>query len=505
MTLSLIIVFAFGLLVLFVSIYGYRVSAKTAEDYLLAGRTLGVIVMLFFIMFGVLSVWTILFFPGSMYVQGPGFSFFGWGVTVGYAAMLIFLGPRLATVARINRCFSPVEIVGERYESKFIRVSLAIILVGFLIPFIGVQPIATGLAMEVALGIPVIFGTLFIVALMLVIVLVGGMRTVAWVNVLLGTVFIVALFGSFFWVVRVALPGGLPEAVAVLAQNNPEQLGIPGPLGMYIPAMVIATFVGGFATITHPHIMLSIMGARDIKVFKWLAVLFVIMAGAIYFVVTVFGSLVAPAVLPGLTGRAADTVLQILVTGALPEWMSALFLMAIIAASISTAAIILMTTGIIISRDIIYILKREATDDQIILWTRLSMVMVVIASLIASLLYREQIGFVMVIASSGLFIWLPLLWLGLLWKGATTWGAIAGIVGGLGYLVAGFIYPPLFVVEIPVIALIVGVVAMVVVSLFTPKVSEETISRFYDEVDEYLELEVRKNLLAGNESRDVEV
>jgi SSS family solute:Na+ symporter len=491
-TLSTAIVFLFGLVVLLISIYGYRVSAKTAEDYLLAGRALGVIVMLFFIMFGVLSAWTLFAFPGSMYLQGPGFSMFGWGVTIGYAAMLLLIGPRLATVARINRFLSPVEILGERYESKFLRVGLAAALVLFLIPYIGVQPIATGLAMEAALGIPVVAGALFMAALMLLIVLLGGMRTVAWVNVLLGTIFILGLFGAFFWVVKERLPGGLPEAVTALAQTNPGQLGIPGPLNIYVPLMVVATFIAGFCCVSFPHIMLSTMGARNVHVFKWLAILFIVMGGAIYFVVALFGSLVAPAVLPGLAGKTADAALQVVVTKFLPEWMSVFFLMAVIAASISTAAIQLMGAGVLISRDILYMLKREATDAQLIRWTRVAMVLVVVASFIVSVLLGEQVAFVVVIASSGLFIWLPQLWLGLLWKGATTWGAIAGAGGGFAFLIAGYIYPPLFIVPFPITALVFGVACMVVVSLFTRKVSADTISRFYDEVDEYLELETRQ-------------
>lgn len=489
---SIIAVFVFGFIVLLISIYGYRLSAKTAEDYLLAGRTLGVIVMLFFILFGVLSAWTLFAFPGTMYVDGPGFSMFGWGVTIGYTAMLIFLGPRLATVARINRFMSPVEILGDRYESKFMRIGMAIVLVIFLIPYIGVQPLVTGLAMEAGLGIPLEVGALFMVALMLLIVLLGGMRTVAWVNVLLGTIFIVALVGSFFWVIREALPNGLPQAATVLADTNPEQLGFPGPLGIYIPSMVIATFIAGFCTISFPHVMLSTMGARNVKVFKWLAIFFLIMGGGVYFLVSVLGSLVSPAILPGLAGSEADAALQHVVTGFLPEWMSVFFIMAVIAASISTAAIQLMGAGILVSRDIIYVLKRETSDEQMIRWTRWAMVLVVLASLGVAATLQERIAFVVILFSSGLFIWVPALWLGLLWKGATTAGVSLGMIAGFAYLIAGYIYPPLFIIELPIIALVITLFITVTVSLFTVKSSEDTISRFFDEVDQHLELETAK-------------
>jgi solute:Na+ symporter, SSS family len=44
--------------------YGYRISAKTAEDYMLGGRTIGVVVMFFFVLFAISSAWTFYGFPG---------------------------------------------------------------------------------------------------------------------------------------------------------------------------------------------------------------------------------------------------------------------------------------------------------------------------------------------------------------------------------------------------------------------------------------------------------
>jgi solute:Na+ symporter, SSS family len=385
-----------------------------------------------------------------------------------------------------------VEILGERYESRFMRVSMAVVLVIFLIPYIGVQPLVTGLAMEAGLGIPLEVGALFMVALMLLIVLLGGMRTVAWVNVLLGSIFMAALLGSFFWIIRAALPGGLPQATAALAETNPAQLGFPGPLGIYGPAMIIATFIAGFCTISFPHVMLSTMGARNVMVFKWLAIFFIVMGGGIYLLVALLGSLVAPAILPGLTGTEADAALQHVVTGFLPEWMSVFFIMAVIAASISTAAIQLMGAGIMISRDIIYVLKRQTSDAQMIRWTRWAMVLVVLASLVVAATLQERIAFVVIIFSSGLFIWVPALWLGLLWKGATTAGVGAGMIAGFAYLIAGYIHPPLFVIELPLLALVITLIITVVGSLVTRKPSADTISRFFDEVDQYLEFETGK-------------
>ncbi len=487
--MGLVIVILFGIIVTLIGIYGYKLSAKTAEDYLVASRSLGLIVMLFFILFGVLSAWTLFAFPGAMYLQGPGFSYMGWGVVVGYAAMLIMAGPRISTVSKLNYFISPVELLGERFESRFVRVSLAIFLVMSLIPYIGIQPIATGLAMHVTLGIPVVWGAVFMTILMAVVVILGGMRGVAWVNVFLGSIFLVALFASLFGVINVALPGGLTGAAQSLAQDNPAQLGIPGPLGIYVIPMVIGAFIAGLGCAGFPHIIIATMGARDIKVFKWLGILFLIVAGAIYVAVTIFGSLVAPAVAPGITGGQADAILQIIIGQYLLGWMALFFLLAVIAASLSTAAVQLMGAGIIISRDVVHVFKPDLTDQQFILWTRIIMLFVVIGSFIAALLLTEQIAFFAIIAAAGLFMWLPIFLLGILWPRATRQGAIAGIVVGYGHLIAGYIHPPLHLMPFPIICVFTGTAAMIIVSLFTEKVSEETSARFFEEVDEYLEME----------------
>ena len=47
--MALIALAVFGLIVILMAAYGYRISAKTAEDYMLGGRTIGVVVMFFFV------------------------------------------------------------------------------------------------------------------------------------------------------------------------------------------------------------------------------------------------------------------------------------------------------------------------------------------------------------------------------------------------------------------------------------------------------------------------
>ena len=70
------IVLLLGVVLVFVSAYGYKLNKKTAADYLLAGRAIGTFVMFFYVYFAISSAWTFYGFPGTIYNTGPGFMLF---------------------------------------------------------------------------------------------------------------------------------------------------------------------------------------------------------------------------------------------------------------------------------------------------------------------------------------------------------------------------------------------------------------------------------------------
>ena len=494
----------FGLVVIVIGIWGYRLSAKTAEDYFVVSRALGIFVMFFFIFFGVVSSWTFLLYPGTMYVEGPGFTYFGWSIILGYVALLIFIAPRMWAATRQNRFLSPIEAIGDRFESPALRLMLSVTLILFLIPYIGVQPFGVGGALEALTGIQTIeiggaevpfklVGALYIIAMMLFTVLMGGMRAVAWVNVILGLIYIISDCGSLIWAVVHNLPGGLVEAAQKVSEFNPDLLGVPGPPvpgfpgGKYGPMFVLGTGLCGAFCFSFPHINIGLMACRSKAVFKWLAILFLVCGGTIY-VIPALWSLVAPGVLPDLSPKMANFVVMIIVNKTLPHWFAVFFFFGVVSATLSTVALQLMGAGILLSRDVIFgSLKREVTDRQLVLWTRIGMIFIVLASFVATMMFKGQAASAVVFAASGMFQLVPPLVFGFLWKRATKAGAIAGLVCGLCYQIAGFFIPALFGFMWTAPAVLVNAAVLVVVSLFTEPNSEETITKFFDEVEEYLE------------------
>lgn len=492
--LTFILLGMFGIAVLWMSVYGYVISAKTAEDYMLAGRGVGVAVMFFFMLFTISSAWTFYGYPGFLYLHGPAYSFFVFGCVIGIAALYMFLGPRLWAVARLNGFLSPIELVATRYESPKLRLLLSVLLLSFIVPYIGIQPIGVGLGFKALTGLSPVFGIIYTAILLIAIVLLGGMRTTAWVNVFLGSVYIVAFLGSLVWITTTLFPGGFGEAAQILTVNAPEILKAPGPENYFSPVVISGLFIVGSMAFAWPHVVIATLTARDKLIFKWMPLLVIVGGGLMFYSIPFFwGSLIAPAVsympdtlVPPVTGVAADNIIQVIVTSYLPKWFSVFVLMGVIAAAISTAAVQLMSCAIFISRDLVQtFIKKDLADEDLIKLTKFSIVGIILLSLLIALWNPVTLALYLTsIAVPGFAQWAPALVGTVLWKRGTSKGAICGIVIGVVILILGFLIK--LSSSIILISIIINTVTYIVISLLTAPVSKGTQEKFFDEVDLFL-------------------
>ncbi len=497
--MALIALAVFGMLVVLMAAYGYRISARTAEDYMLGGRTIGAVVMFFFVLFAVSSSWTFYGFPGLLYLHGPGYVVFIWGSVVGFAGLYMFIGPRLWAIARINNFLSPVEVLAERYESKSLRLALSLSILAFIVPYIGIQPLGVGAGLQALTGLPAVWGALYTVLLLVAIVMLGGMRIVAWVNIFLGLVYVTALLGSLVWIVAAVLPDGLPGAARWLLEHQPEQLAAPGPLGEFDRRLLAGTFVVGLLAFSWPHIAIGVMTARDKRLFKWFPLLVFVFGGLFFYIIPfIWGSLVAPVLKPGLTDvQAADRVVQTIITEHLPAWFGIFVVLGVVAAAVSTAAVQLMTSSVIVARDLVQgVFKPDADDRQVMGWARGSVIIIILLSLLVSVRYTRAMALYLTdVSIPGFAQWAPALVGGLFWKRGTGQGALAGLLTGVLYLALGLWITPggerllLFGLHPVMPTLALNTLVYIVVSKLTPPPSEAIQDQFFEEVDAFLQAE----------------
>ncbi|MFZ5651917.1 MAG: sodium:solute symporter family protein [Bacillota bacterium] len=480
-----------GVLLVFISAYGHRLSTKTAADYLMAGRSIGTIVLFFYVYFAISSTWTFYGFPGTVYNTGPGFQLFF--IFIPFAFLYIFLGPKLWAAGRLYGFFSPVEYLGERYQSSSLRVLLAVCLFLFLFPYLGIQTIGVAAGITAATGIPFWFGIVYMSIVMIIIVFLGGTKSVAWVNVFLGSLFIFTFVGFLLWVCLLTDITSLSQAARRILEMNPKQLSVPGPANAWGPKELIGLAIAGITVFAWPHVVIGTMQAKSITVMRKMTMAMlgfsIIFCGA----AMIWGSIVTPLLVPGLKGKAADAVVQIAITKNLPEWASAVTLLAVIAAALSTAAVQLMVAGLFASRDIVFVGKTGVKDSHFIIVARLGMIVSVVGSTVLALTRPTELGLMLSnLASPGFAQWLPAFVGGLLWRRGTREGAITGLIVGISMLTMGnFFYKPLLLGFHPiVIPLLVNTVLYIGISLATAPVSKDIERKYFDDIEDWL-LETR--------------
>jgi SSS family solute:Na+ symporter len=251
------------------------------------------------------------------------------------------------------------------------------------------------------------------------------------------------------------------------------------------------------------------MTARDKSLFKWFPLLIFVFGGLFFYIIPfIWGSIVAPAAIPvaelselaasnGVSlQEEADRVVQTIISRSLPEWFGVYVLLGVIAAAVSTAAVQLMTSSVIVSRDVIQgFFKPDATDAEITAWARWSVVVIVILSTVISFFNQGAMALYLTdVSVPGFAQWAPALVGGLLWKRGTRQGAIGGTVAGVVFLIVSLLLvvdgERILVVGHPVIgSLLINTIVYIVVSYLTPRPSEAIETQFFDEVDDYLKAE----------------
>jgi SSS family solute:Na+ symporter len=481
------VILALGVLLVLASVYGYKLSSKTAVDYLLAGRSIGTIVMFFYVYFAISSAWTFYGFAGMLYNTGPAYMLYF--TFASFAFLYIFVGPKLWAAGKKYGYFTPLEYLGERYNSKALRVALGVVLVLFSFPYLGLQAVGIGAGMQAAVGFPFWFGASYLCAIMLLICLFGGIRTVAWLNVLLGAVFTVTFFGFLFWIMIRTGNTDMVDLARRVQEIKPGLLGVPGPGALWGPQNLLGLALAGMLICALPHIVMGTMQAKNTVVMRKMAVALLVFSLFFCNIAGIWGYLVAPTLVPGLKGKAADAIIQVAITKYLPAWASGGTLLAVLAAAISTVTVQLMMVGLFISRDIVFATNPNVSGKKLVIVSRVAMLASALVSFFAAMARPAELGMMLSnLAGPGFALWMPALLGGIFWKRGTKQGAVAGLVVGAVWLIIGsFFYKPAFLGFHPIIVpLVIDTILYMIISMVTSPVSKETQYKFFEELDDYL-------------------
>ncbi|NLV05773.1 sodium:solute symporter family protein [Haloarcula rubripromontorii] len=426
------IVGAYMVIALAVGAVAYRLTDRTAEDYYLASRTLGTVVLLFTTFATLLSAFTFFGGPNLAFSAGP-----EWILVMGLMDGIIFavlwyvLGYKQWLVGKRHGYVTLGEMLGDRFGSTALRVVVAGVSLVWLFPYVMLQQKGAGQAI-VGLtngAVPFWVGAGGITLFMILYVALSGMRGVAWTDTLQGLFMLSLIWVAVAWVLSAV--GGAGEATALLAAEEPAFVGLGG--GLYTPQYIISTAVSiAFGVTMFPQINQRFFAAGSKKVLKRTFALWPVLVLLLFVPAFMLGAWAAGL---GITVPEGGNVIPALLGEYTPTWFTALVIAGAMAAMMSSSDSMLLSGSSYLTRDLYRPLtgrsdaSDEATDRREALVARVGVIVFATLSFIASLYSPGTLVQIGETAFSGFAqLTLPVA-LALYWQGTTRSGMYAGVIG----------------------------------------------------------------------------
>jgi SSS family solute:Na+ symporter len=448
-TLQLAVVGVYLLAALALGLIAYRVTSREAEDYYLASRSLGTVVLLFTTFATLLSAFTFFGGPNVAYSFGP-----EWILVMGlmdgilFAVLWYVLGYRQWLVGRQHGYVTLGEMLGDRFGSTTLRAVVAGVSIFWLFPYVMLQQVGAGQAL-VGLtngAVPYWAGATLITLFMIGYVVVAGLRGVAWTDTLQGLFMLLVTWAAVAWVVSAA--GGLGALSSALAGTRPEFLalgGAPAAGAPYSVQYVIATAVTiAFGVTMFPQINQRFFVARDARVLKRSFALWPVLVVLLFVPAFLLGTWAAGL---GIEVPQGSNVLPLLLNEYTPVWFAALVIAGALAAMMSSSDSMLLSGSSYLTRDLYRpLVEPDASDDREGWVARVGVAVFALGSLAAALLQGGGGGLdVLVTIGDTAFggyaqLALPVL-VALYWARTTRTGMFAGVLGSQAFYLAHVFVP----------------------------------------------------------------
>ncbi|MBM3308089.1 MAG: sodium:solute symporter family protein [Candidatus Eisenbacteria bacterium] len=406
------------------------------QEFFLAGRTLGALVLLGTMAATNFSAFTVVGFSGAGYRMGFAFypvMAYGTGLM---ALTFIVIGIPALRIGRELGLVTPAELVEARFGSPTLGVSFAAVQAFFTLPYLALQPLAAGYVIEGLLGVPHALGAAAVTAVVVCYVLAGGMRTVAWTDVVQGLLMFAALAVGLG--VVVAALGGWGAAMGRLAAESPAHLARPGA-GGGLTVGIWASYMALWFTADPmlPQLFQRFYAAKDERSLVRVAASYPAVTTVLFFIPVAMGAF-GRLLVPGLEGQGADRIFPLLMERFGGTWLHALAATGVLAAIMSTMDSQLLTLASIVERDILRRREPAALGPRgARSWeARAAVAALAVAGLLLALRPPATMLAIATEAFAGFAVLFPVVVAALYWRRVSARAAVASIAAGEAAVIA---------------------------------------------------------------------
>jgi len=350
---------------LLIGAYAYfRRKDDSLSDFFLAGRDMGVFVLLLTLYTTQYSGNTFFGFSGAAYREGLRFIVSIHFMTAIIGAYLLF-APRLYRISREQNFITPGDYIYFRFQSHTLRIIVTLLMVYALCNFTLAQMKTLGIAFEgLSRGqVPLWVGVAGLTIIMLIYESLGGMRGVAWTDVMQGGILMIGFILLF--ILAIIHVGDLPSAIKILSENPSTNFKTLPPDAQGARTWLSFILMVGLGAAIYPQAIQRLYAARNIRALKKsLAVMafLPLVTAAITVTVGIIMAAHRPdlggiALLTGETTVPSETVLAVLClevmqSSELGYWLVVIIFSAILAAVMSTADSAMLSISSMVTKDL---------------------------------------------------------------------------------------------------------------------------------------------------------
>jgi SSS family solute:Na+ symporter/sodium/proline symporter len=450
MAVKIIILSLYALLIIVVGIMGMR-KTRSFSDFFLGGGKVGAIMSAFSYGTAYFSAVVFIGFAGKV---GWGFGYSGIWIGVlnallGVLAVWGILGWKVKKMSVEMGVHTMSEFLEKRYQSPGLKLIASIAIFIFLIPysaavFIGLSYLFSSSFESMQYWHAVVFMGVFTA----VYIVMGGYKSMAMMDTVFGIIMTAGVLILAAYTIHAG--GGLTAITNKLNTINPGLTAPVGPPGWWpLLSLILLTSVAPFAM---PQLMQKFYAIRDRKAIRTgmiASTLFALLIGGIaYFLGSTTRVFLDPEIAPGAffsDGKPnVDALMPELLARVIPESLSILILLIILAASMSTLAALVLISSSSFTKDFYAgFINKNMSDKGLTTMMRGASLFFVLLSVVLALIKPSTIVSILAMswgaigsAFLGPFIW------GLFWKKTTKMAAYASMFIGLatciGLTVAGF-------------------------------------------------------------------
>jgi SSS family solute:Na+ symporter len=423
MTLAVILIYL-GM-VLAIGLLSQRLFRGTGEDYFVATRSIGPVLLLMSLFGTHMTAFSLLGAAGESYRNGLGvFALMASSSAIVVPTVIFLVGPRVWSVGRRHGYLTQVQYFRERFQSDGLGLLLFVLLTALLVPYLLIGVMGGGIAMnQITSGqVAPWVGGLLICSVVLAYVTAGGLRGTAWANAFQTVVFMILGAATFALIVN--RMGGLQPALDAVAAEAPELLvrgpGIP-PLKL-LSYTLIPLSIGMF-----PHIFMHWLTARRASTFRLTVMAYPLFVAIVWLPSVLLGVLGRVAV-PGLEGPETNAVLVRMIELYSPGLVAGLLGAGVFAAVMSSLDSQVLSLGTMFTQDIVrhFGFHDRMSERGQVLAGRLFVVAILMVTYGLSLVTQPSIFKLGIWSFTGFAALFPLIVAALFWRRSTRAGAYAG-------------------------------------------------------------------------------